>query len=277
MADPGSLHQVLMNMAVNSRDAMPMGGRFTLETANVELRAEDAAAFPEIKPGPHIRLTVSDTGIGMDEETKQRIFDPFFTTKAEGEGTGLGLSTVYGIVRQADGSVVVRSEPGKGTSFIVHLPRIADSQSIGTADPGSEKSHKGTETILVVEDQEELRKLAAFALNICGYQILEAGNGYAAMLAAQAHAGPIHLMLTDIVMPGIKGKELFDRLKAVRPEMKVLYMSGYLGDEISRRGLLEPGDMYIAKPFTPDSLAEKVRQVLGPAKADLHRNRPEMA
>ena len=267
MADPGSLHQILMNVAVNARDAMPLGGKFTIETANVELDAHAAAQFPDTKPGPYIRLTVSDTGIGMNEETKQRIFDPFFTTKAEGEGTGLGLSTVYGIVRQADGSVVVRSEPDQGALFVIHLPRIMESQSIDAADTGSEKAQRGTETILLVEDHEELRKLAAFALNYCGYRILQAANGGAALLTAKAHAGPIHLMITDMIMPGMTGKELAGQLKPLRPEMKVLYMSGYVGDEITRRGLLEPGATYIAKPFTPDSLAEKVRQVLGPIQS----------
>ena len=266
MADPGSLHQVLMNLAVNARDAMPRGGRFLIETANVELDAAGTAELPELKPGAYVRLIVGDNGIGMSEETRQRIFDPFFTTKSAGEGTGLGLSTVYGIVRQAGGAIVVKSDLGQGATFLIHLPAITDCQETCSPDAAPSAAQRGTETILVVEDQEDLRRLAALALNSSGYRTLEAGNGGEALLAVEGHNGPIDLMLTDVVMPGMTGKELVERLKQLRPEMKVLYMSGYSGDEMIRRGLLEAGDVHIAKPFSPDSLSGKVREILGPAK-----------
>jgi CheY-like chemotaxis protein len=229
----------------------------------------DAAARAGLKPGAYVRLSVSDTGTGMDAVTQQRIFEPFFTTKGEGEGTGLGLSTVYGIVRQAGGSIAVHSEPGRGATFTIHLPTIADSASTASTETSTGKAPRGTETLLLVEDQPELRRFVALQLREHGYHVLEAGDGGEALLAASRHDGPLHLLLTDVVMPRMNGKELAERLKDARPAVRVLYMSGYTGDVITRNGLLEAGEMFIAKPFTPRSLAVKVREAL---EADLSQH-----
>jgi CheY-like chemotaxis protein len=247
---------------------MPNGGRFEIATANVDLDA-DAAARAGLKPGAYVRLSVSDTGTGMDAATQQRIFEPFFTTKGEGEGTGLGLSTVYGIVRQAGGSIAVQSEPGRGATFTIHLPAIADSAPTASPETSTGKAPRGTETLLLVEDQPELRRFVALQLREHGYLVLEAGDGGEALLAASRHDGPLDLLLTDVVMPRMNGKELAERLKDVRPAVRVLYMSGYTGDVITRKGLLEAGEMFIAKPFTPHSLAVKVREAL---EADLSQH-----
>jgi PAS domain S-box-containing protein len=262
-ADTGQMTQVLMNLAVNARDAMPGGGRLSIETANAELNAEYAAAHPGVTPGHYVRVAVRDTGAGIDEKTRPRIFEPFFTTKGPGKGTGLGLSTVYGIVRQAGGSIDVESEPGKGAGFFIYLPRVEETLAAGTAEGTPREAEPGTETILLVEDQAELRKLAALGLRQHGYRILNAGDGDEALLVAQRHEGPIHLLLTDLVMPGMNGQELAKQMKTLRPEAKVLYMSGYAGDMITPEELRQAGGAFIAKPFTPSSLAEKVRSVLG--------------
>jgi two-component system cell cycle sensor histidine kinase/response regulator CckA len=265
LADPGSLHQVLMNLAVNARDAMPHGGRFTLETANVDADEDPIAGLRDGRRRRLVRFSVSDSGTGMSEQVRQHIFEPFFTTKSEGVGTGLGLSTVYGIVTQAGGAISVQSEPDRGTAFVIHFPAVEDSAAPDVQTAVSPAvALRGTETVLVVEDQAEVRKLAVMFLKRCGYRILEAASGGEALLAAERHAGPIHLMLTDVVMPGMNGKELSDRLRPLRTAMKVLYMSGYAADHITSRGLLEPGMPQIAKPFTPEALASKVREVLGP-------------
>jgi PAS domain S-box-containing protein len=262
-ADTGHLTQVLMNLAVNARDAMPGGGFLWIETANVELDAAYAAAHPDITPGRYVRVAVRDTGGGIDEKTKPRIFEPFFTTKSPGKGTGLGLSTVYGIVRQAGGTIDVESEPGEGTVFSIYLPRLEEAPASGAAERTPAEVQPGTETILLVEDQQELRRLAALGLRHHGYRILDAGCGDEALVVAGRHEGPIHLLLTDMVMPGMSGEELAKQLKLLRPEAKVLYMSGYAGDMITVEGQRETDGAFIAKPFTTDTLAAKVRSVLG--------------
>jgi PAS domain S-box-containing protein len=263
MADPGQLHQVLMNLAVNARDAMPGGGRLTIETANIDLDEGHASG---LAPGPFVVLVVSDTGIGIEKEIQERIFDPFFTTKGEGEGTGLGLSTVYGIVRQCGGATSLVSEPGQGATFRIYLPRMeAAASSVQTAAP-SPSGLRGSETILVVEDQEAVRRWVVQALKSYGYRILEAAQGAEALQLTERHSGPIDLLLTDVVMPHMTGRELAERFRPLQPEMKVLYMSGYAADLIARRAPLDPGVAHIAKPFTPLALAAKVREVLGAAQ-----------
>jgi PAS domain S-box-containing protein len=265
MADPVQLHQVLLNLAANSHDAMPHGGRFIIKTTNLDTREAGAATILGSKPGPFILLQVSDTGTGIAKEIQERIFDPFFTTKEHGKGTGLGLATVYGIVRQSGCAISVHSEPGQGAAFQIYLPQ-AEIQAIDA--PGETKSPEllhGTETVLVVEDRLEVRRLAVDALQASGYQILEAADGKKALQVVERHGGAIHLLLTDVIMPHMTGKELAERLKGLCPEIKVLYMSGYAADVISSRGLLSSSEQYIAKPFSLESLLVKVREVLGPA------------
>jgi len=264
MADQGQLHQVLMNLAVNAVDAMPHGGTLTIRTANVDVDERRAAQTPGIAPGQYVSLRVSDTGVGIAKEIQERIFDPFFTTKAEGEGTGLGLSTVYGIVRQLGGSIAVTSEPGHGAAFEIRLPRLETEAAAGHPAAAVGVEARGSETILVVEDQDPVRSLAVAALRKQGYTVLDAAGPGEALLVAQRQAGPIHLLLTDVVMPHMTGGELAGRLKQLRPEMKVLYMSGYAADVIAHRALIDSGATCLAKPFTPDELAAKVREVLGP-------------
>ncbi|MGE5644162.1 MAG: PAS domain S-box protein [Acidobacteriota bacterium] len=263
MADPGQLHQVVMNLAVNARDAMPGGGKLTIETANVELEENEVAG---LAPGPYVLLTVADTGVGIEKEIQERIFDPFFTTKGEGEGTGLGLSMVYGIVRQSGGAVALFSEPGQGATFRIYLPRTeGGAAGVEAAEPAA-GGLRGSETILVVEDQDAVRKWVVQALKSYGYRILEASQGADALEMTRLHEGAIELLLTDVVMPHMTGKELAEQLQPLRPDMKVLYMSGYAADLIARRAPLDPGVAHIAKPFTPSALAAKVREVLGAGK-----------
>ena len=261
MADPGQMTQVLMNLAVNARDAMPSSGHLVIETAHLDLDQNSVKEHPEVEPGPYVQLTISDSGIGMDEATKSHIFEPFFTTKKSEQSTGLGLATVYGIVKQAGGSIWVYSEPGKGTTFKVYLPQVNEGIPIQESKPEIE-SLRGDETILVVEDQADIRKLAQQILEGYGYQVLTAANGGEALLQAERHVGPIQLMLTDVVMPRMTGRELADRLKPLRPAMKVLYMSGYTDNVVVHRGIVDLGVAYLQKPFTPVGLAAKVREVL---------------
>ncbi|MBI4877125.1 MAG: response regulator [Acidobacteria bacterium] len=267
MADSGQFHQVLMNLAVNARDAMPGGGRLIIETANFDLDEGCAAVHPDMTPGSYVLLAVSDTGTGMDEETRQHIFEPFFTTKGLEKGTGLGLSTVYGIVKQSRGWIWVYSEPGHGTIFKIYLPRLEGALAAGRAAAPAPGTLRGSETVLVVEDEEIVRRLTVEIVRSYGYRVLEAARGGEALLVAERHPEPIHLLLTDVVMPGITGKELADRLKRLRPEMKVLYMSGYTADAIAHQGVLDSGVNYIQKPPVPSALAAKIREVLGPPRA----------
>ncbi len=267
-ADPGQVEQVLLNLAVNARDAMPNGGTMTIATANVDLDQVDVEERSSIAAGPYVLISVSDTGIGMDQATRARIFEPFFTTKGEGKGTGLGLSTVYGIVTQSGGHVGVYSEPGKGTSFKIYLPRVA---ATPTTDQSAERRRieRGSETILLVEDDEALRRLAERALKSAGYKVLAAANGGEASLLLERFAGPVHLLLTDVVMPGINGRELAERLGEGRQDMRVLFSSGYTDDIILHHGVLDDLTHFISKPYTLAALTSKVREVLRGGSAKL--------
>ncbi|VVS92292.1 response regulator [Desulfoluna spongiiphila] len=261
-ADEGKIEQIIANLAVNARDAMPNGGRLTIETRNVTA-GDDTTAGLAAKAGPLVMLALSDTGEGMDEETRSHIFDPFFTTKENGKGTGLGLSTVYGIVKQSRGNIWVHSEPGKGTCFKVYLPRV-DEESVSCRVPPPEPPvpTRGTETILLVEDEASVRRTERRILAGKGYTVLEAESGEEAIKRYHAHKGPIHILVTDVIMPGMSGKEVADRLVAAAPDLKVLYVSGYTDNAISRRGVLDHGTFFIQKPFTSEALAAKVRKVL---------------
>ncbi|OLC71983.1 MAG: hypothetical protein AUH78_17050 [Gemmatimonadetes bacterium 13_1_40CM_4_69_8] len=261
-ADPGQLEQVIVNLAVNARDAMPQGGQLTIETANAELDEAYAAEHFPARPGSYVLLAVTDTGTGMDAQTKSHIFEPFFTTKEKGKGTGLGLATVYGIVKQSDGYIWVYSEPGHGTSFKIYLPRVAEAP--GPARPGFELSAsvRGSETVFVVEDDEMVRALIRRMLETRGYTVLLAPHGDEALQLLERHPGRVDLLMTDVVMPGMSGRDLADRVAERRPGIKVLYLSGYTDDAIVRHGVLEPGIAFLQKPFSADALARKVREVL---------------
>ncbi|MBV8859793.1 MAG: response regulator [Acidobacteria bacterium] len=262
-ADPGQIEQVLMNLVVNARDAMPRGGKLTIGTENVYLDEGYAAHHVAVVPGQYVMLAVSDTGSGMDEATRARIFEPFFTTKEKGKGTGLGLSTVYGIVKQSGGYVWVYSEVGRGTTFKVYLRRVEEGAEEYRTGTDAEGGLEGTETLLLAEDEEVVRSLARQVLELYGYRVLEASDGDAALAACERHEGPIHLLITDVVMPAVGGPELADRLTGLRPQMKVLFMSGYTDDAVVHHGVLDEGVNFIQKPFTPEALARKVREVLG--------------
>jgi two-component system, cell cycle sensor histidine kinase and response regulator CckA len=268
-ADPGQLEQVLMNLAVNARDAMPEGGTLTVETANIMLDTGFAMANPGARSGEYAVLTVADTGIGMSDEVRSHVFEPFFTTKERGKGTGLGLATAYGIVKQSDGYITVDSEPGHGTTFRIYFPRAAGAAAASGRGERSALSPRGTETILLVEDESGVRRLSRTILEALGYTVLEAASGDEALEIARSHAGEIHLVATDVIMPGMSGRVLWDRWRVLRPDSRVLFMSGYTDDAIARHGVLEPGIAFLQKPFTPFSLAQKVREVLdAPAKGD---------
>ena len=260
-ADAGQIEQVIMNLAVNARDAMPDGGRLTIETANADLDESYSLEHPAVPPGRYVQIVVTDTGVGMTDETKRRIFEPFFTTKELGKGTGLGLATVYGIVKQSNGFVWVYSEPGQGATFKVYLPQVHEAGARNTSD-AAEPPARGTETVLLAEDAAPVRNVARQVLERYGYTVLEAPNGRAALDIVAKHHGPIQLLLTDVVMPEMSGRQLADQLTSQRPEIKVLFVSGYTDDSVVRHGVLEAGIAYLQKPFTPDSLARKVRAVL---------------
>jgi PAS domain S-box-containing protein len=267
-ADPGQIEQVIMNLAINARDAMPGGGCLTIETANIDVDDEFFRRHGfkrEVEGDRFVVLMVSDTGVGMDAETKKRIFEPFFTTKAKGKGTGLGLATVYGIVKQSGGSIWVYSEPGRGATFKVYLPRTDEAIIPEAAGAVSGGSLRGTETILLVEDEEAVRLLSRALLERCGYRVIEAVDAEQAIQLADRTAR-IDLLLTDVVMPGWSGPDLFEHLRPSRPEMKVLYMSGYTDEAIVKRGVLAPGTLFIQKPFTAFGLTQKVREVLSTDK-----------
>ena len=261
--DPGQMEQVIVNLAVNARDAMPGGGQLILETANVDLDQPYVRGHSTVEPGRYVMLVVSDTGQGMDLETQSHIFEPFFTTKGPGRGTGLGLSTVYGIVKESGGQISAYSEPGKGSTFKIYLPAVLTAGSEPKCpDLPSRKENRGTETVLVLEDETSVRKLVQAMLGQQGYNILEAGSPVEALKYCKEYAGPIDLLVTDVVMPGMGGPQFAELAANYRSTMKVLYMSGYTGDSIAHHGDLDAGVAFLQKPFSSESLLQKVREVL---------------
>ena len=262
LADPGQIEQVILNLTVNARDAMPRGGRLTIQTANVELDADYAGAHAEVQPGHYVQLTVTDSGCGMDAATRDHIFEPFFTTKGVGQGTGLGLSTVYGIVRQSGGHIWVYSEPGQGTTFKIYLPKVAAEAESALPGPGAAAIHTGTETILLVEDDDGVREIAGRILRQSGYQVLPARDGNEALLVCKQFQGIIHLVLSDLVMPGLNGRDLMLRLASLRPGIKVAFMSGYAADGILDQEMFGTGIVFIQKPFEARALTTKIWEML---------------
>jgi two-component system cell cycle sensor histidine kinase/response regulator CckA len=260
--DPGQIEQVIMNLAVNARDAMPGGGKLTIETANVVLDEDYARRHVSVKPGPCVMLAVTDNGCGMDKEIQSHLFEPFFTTKAKGEGTGLGLSTVYGIVKQSGGNIWAYSEPGLGTTFKIYLPRAEEAVKTYRPKIAPTVSPGGSETILLVEDEEAVRAIVSKILQNKGYTVLEAHHGHEALQICKDHQGPIHLMVTDVVMPHMSGSELAERLTSLRPELRVLFMSGYPDKAIVHHGVLGAGTSFLQKPFALSALECKVRDLL---------------
>ena len=261
-ADPGQVEQIVMNLAINGRDAMPGGGPLTLRTANATLDEAYCAEHPEARPGPHVMIAVSDAGQGMPPETLRQVFDPFFTTKGVHGGTGLGLSTVYGIVKQHGGSIAVHSEVGRGSRFEIYLPRLGEAAEPLSRPAAEDGSPGGSETILLAEDEDSVRVPSTASLRRLGYTVLVAANGGEALALAEAHPDPIDLLLSDVVMPDMNGRELTRRITARYPTIRVLFTSGYTDDVIARRGVLEPGLQFLPKPYTPPELAQEVRRVL---------------
>jgi len=260
--DQGQVEQVILNLVVNARDAMPEGGQLVLHTENVTLDEADKLRQSGIEPGAYVMLSVRDTGVGMDDEIQAHIFEPFFTTKEQGIGGGLGLSIVYGIVTQSEGHIAVQSEVGQGTTFFVYLPRAAQAVQTKKSQPADEKGLDGTETILLVEDEDVVRDLARRALERRGYTVLAPRLPKQALRLMQQYVGPVSLLVTDVVMPEMNGRELAAQITALRPNIRVLYISGYTDDVISTHGVLEQGIVLLPKPFGPKELVQKVRQVL---------------
>jgi len=260
--DPGQFEQVIVNLAVNARDAMPDGGTLMIETANVELGPDYCASHPEARPGRYVLLAVSDTGVGMSRETVGHLFEPFFTTKPRGKGTGLGLATIYGTVKQAGGTIEVYSEPGQGTTFKLYLPSVAEKATRWEPELKSEELPTGQETVLLVEDEQLVRDLAERVLRRLGYTVLSARNGGEALLLAEGRAAPIDALLTDVVMPGMSGRELADRLAPLHPETRVMFTSGYTENIIVHHGVVDEGLCFLGKPYTPQGLARKLRELL---------------
>jgi CheY-like chemotaxis protein len=261
-ADAGQLEQVLMNLAVNARDAMPQGGELLIETANVQCDASYSRTHAQVVPGDYVMVAITDSGCGMDEATQARIFEPFFTTKEPGKGTGLGLATVYGIVKQSGGHIWVYSQPGHGTTFKLYFPIAEVPQATREQRPSADGQLRGNETVLLVEDDSALRALGRSVLQMYGYTVLEADGPAEAIRLSKTYAGPIDLLLTDVVMPQLNGKRLSELLMPDRPEMKVLFMSGYTDDAVIRQGIFEAGVNFIQKPFVPAALSAKIREVL---------------
>jgi CheY-like chemotaxis protein len=261
--DPGQIEQVILNLAVNARDAMPSGGKLTIETANVQSDEGDALTHLGVIPGHYVRLSVSDTGVGMSQEVQEKAFDPFFTTKEKSKGTGLGLSTVHGIVTQSGGKIWVHSEPGHGTTFQIYFPTIEGELDTLNRKKETDSSPRGSETVLLVEDEPSVRDLANRLLKQQGYRVLVAANGEEALRLAQDATGErIHLLLTDVVLPQMSGKELADQLKIFRPDLKVLYTSGYTDYAVVHHGVLNSGTHFLQKPFSLKTLSQKVREAL---------------
>jgi two-component system, cell cycle sensor histidine kinase and response regulator CckA len=260
--DPGQMEQVLMNLVVNARDAMPQGGKLTIETANTVLDQTYGRSRAEVQPGRYVMLAVSDTGSGMDDQTKTRIFEPFFTTKEEGKGTGLGLAMIHGFIQQSGGHVFAYSEPGLGSTFKMYLPEVEDALSSARLPPAIDKTPHGDETILLVEDEAAVRSFARHVLQTCGYTVLDAAQGDEAVQLAETHHGTIHLLVSDVVMPGMGGCRLAERIVALKPGIKVLFVSGYADDAVVRHGILASESAFLQKPFTPNALARKVRHTL---------------
>jgi CheY-like chemotaxis protein len=270
-ADPGQLEQVLLNLCVNARDAMPTGGELTLSTEDVLLDAARARELGADGPGGYVVLAVADTGAGMTDEVRRRLFEPFFTTKEKGKGTGLGLAVVHGIVEQSGGLVKVESEAGRGTTFRVYLPRTGAAAAGETGRSGVRALPRGAETVLLAEDEAAVRTLTALILRSAGYTVLEAASGDDALRVATGHAGPVHLLVTDVVMPGTGGRELADRVTALRPGLRVLYLSGYTDDAVVRHGVLRAEVNFLQKPFAPAALGQAVREALDqPGRPDAH-------
>jgi nitrogen-specific signal transduction histidine kinase len=261
-ADPGEIEQAIMNLAVNARDAMPQGGTLTIETGATEADPPVGHSTPGVAAGERVLLTVTDTGSGMTEEVKAHLFEPFFTTKEPGRGTGLGLATVHGIIKQSDGEVACESELGRGTTFTISLPRVRTEVTPVAEQWVYGDLPRGTETVLLVEDDGDIREIAHEVLMLSGYTVLDAADADRAVGLSREHAGPIHLLLTDVVMPGMGGRKLAEQLSAARPEMRVLYVSGHTDDVIVRSGVLHGDLAFLRKPFTPMGLARKVRETL---------------